>query len=191
MNKVRTPNIHVLINQMWSAIRSRCRIKGWPYPTYSKGELTEWLYDNNVEVLFKDFVNSGYEKYKRPSIDRIDDYGLYEFSNMQLITWWENHIKGARSEKHIKSIRKDHLEKKHWVWKFDGELIMANVTSEIAAQYLKCNKQSLSKASINMASTLKGHIITRVPEFLPRIRQKRRLKGSTVIINGIELTIKE
>ena len=38
-----------------------------------------------------------------PSIDRIDDYTEYIFSNMQLITWAENDLKGSNGRKNKES----------------------------------------------------------------------------------------
>lgn len=59
-------------------------------PNYSKEELKKWLYKNNFKTLYDEWVNSGFKKYKKPSVDRIDDYKPYMFSNIKLGTWQEN-----------------------------------------------------------------------------------------------------
>jgi len=46
--------------------------------------------------LHKNWVESGYDKHKTPSVDRIDDYGCYEFKNIQLMTWGCNMSKGFK-----------------------------------------------------------------------------------------------
>ena len=68
--------------------------RGDPPPSYTLEWLVEWgmaqqLYHN----LFKAYKDSGYNKWLKPSVDRIDDYGYYTEDNIQLMTWRENHIK--------------------------------------------------------------------------------------------------
>ena len=68
--------------------------RGDPPPSYSFDWLFEWamaqrLYHN----LFKFYVDSGYDKWLKPSVDRINDYDYYHEGNIQLTTWRENHNK--------------------------------------------------------------------------------------------------
>lgn len=72
----------------------RSRIKGWPMPNYSK----EWLRDNflsgeKFEMIYANWVKSGYNKMDKPSIDRIDYKLPYTKDNIQLMTWRENRNK--------------------------------------------------------------------------------------------------
>ena len=46
-------------------------------------------------MLYNEWVTSGYDKYAKPSLDRIDDYKGYSFDNIQLMTWGENDTKGS------------------------------------------------------------------------------------------------
>ena len=76
---------------------SRSATRGYGHPDYSKSELKDWLTKNIVfSKLFQEWESSGYEKDLRPSIDRIDDYAGYTFSNIQLMTFKENREKGDR-----------------------------------------------------------------------------------------------
>ena len=59
-------------------------------PNYTKQELKEWLYENNFKSLYDNWVSSGFNKNKKPSIDRLDDFKPYSFENIRLVTWAEN-----------------------------------------------------------------------------------------------------
>ena len=59
-------------------------------PNYTKQELKEWLYKNNFKSLYDNWVSSGFDKSKKPSVDRLDDFKPYSFENIRLVTWEEN-----------------------------------------------------------------------------------------------------
>jgi hypothetical protein len=65
-------------------------------PTYTKDELKIWLYKNNFLKLYNEWVYSGFDKNKKPSIDRIDDFKGYSFDNILLTTWGKNKEKQAK-----------------------------------------------------------------------------------------------
>lgn len=62
-------------------------------PLYTKDELREWLFLNGFEKLYQNWVKSGYKKYQKPSVDRLDDYKPYSLDNIRLVTWQENEDK--------------------------------------------------------------------------------------------------
>lgn len=59
---------------------------------YTKDELKSWLYLNGFKDLFDRWVESGYQKSKKPSVDRLDDFKGYSFDNIRLVTWHDNHL---------------------------------------------------------------------------------------------------
>ena len=59
-------------------------------PNYTKQELKEWLYKNNFKSLYDNWVSSDFDKSKKPSVDRLDDFKSYSFDNIRLVTWAEN-----------------------------------------------------------------------------------------------------
>ena len=64
-------------------------------PEYTKQELSSWLTSQSIfHVMFSEWVNSGYNKWLKPSVDRRCDYTHYCMSNIQLMTWRENYDKG-------------------------------------------------------------------------------------------------
>jgi len=44
----------------------------------------------NFEELYNNWVKHGYDKWYKPSVDRLNDDKGYSFSNIQLVTWKEN-----------------------------------------------------------------------------------------------------
>ena len=59
-------------------------------PNYTKQELKEWLYENNFKSLYDNWLSSDFDKNKKPSVDRLDDFKPYSFGNIRLVTWEEN-----------------------------------------------------------------------------------------------------
>jgi hypothetical protein len=100
-----------LITTIYSHQRSKSRERNHELPDYSREELEKWLStETNFNKLFDDWVKSNYSKWKTPSVDRINDYKPYCFSNIRLVTWEENFYKHhkdrkeGRNNKHSKSV---------------------------------------------------------------------------------------
>jgi hypothetical protein len=70
--------------------------RGHDKPKYTKQELAIWLYKNGFKQLYDEWVSSGYETLKKPSVDRIDTFKSYTFENIELVTWKENRERQAR-----------------------------------------------------------------------------------------------
>ena len=66
-------------------------------PEYSKEEFRKWLYSQPLFFeLYNNWVNNEYDKNLTPSVDRINSSISYKMSNIQLMTWHENNIKGSK-----------------------------------------------------------------------------------------------
>ncbi len=60
-------------------------------PRYDKQDLKDWLYAQPLfHHLFHLWEVSNYDIILIPSVDRIDDYEPYSFSNIKLTTWGKN-----------------------------------------------------------------------------------------------------
>lgn len=59
-------------------------------PNYTKEEFREWLYNNNFKNIYNKWVEYGYLKEFKPSVDRINDFKPYSFDNIILVTWQDN-----------------------------------------------------------------------------------------------------
>lgn len=80
---------------IYTTQRSRCLLKGWPLPTYTQQELIDWGMTNpKYLTIYAAWKDSNYLKNLTPSIDRLDDYISYCFSNIRIVTWGVNNIKG-------------------------------------------------------------------------------------------------
>lgn len=58
---------------------------------FTKDEFKIWLGDNDFKNKYSLWVEGGYRKNDKPSVDRLDDYKGYSFDNMRLVTWKDNH----------------------------------------------------------------------------------------------------
>ena len=84
-----------LISVIYSAQITHSKRRNHNLPTYTKLELTEWIYSQiHFNRLFNIWVNSGYKTELKPSIDRIDDYKGYSLDNIALTIWKKNKEKG-------------------------------------------------------------------------------------------------
>ena len=73
------------------AMRRNSRHRGHPLPAFSRKEFDAWVgAQHHFDALWTDYEASGFEKMKRPSVDRLDNSRPYSFDNMRLVTWEEN-----------------------------------------------------------------------------------------------------
>ena len=79
-----------VIRVIYKSQRSNSKRRGHNPPSYTKQELSEFMYSNGYEELYNAWVSSGYEKTKKPSIDRLNDYEGYSLDNIRLTTWEKN-----------------------------------------------------------------------------------------------------
>lgn len=83
-----------LIVTIYQQQKTNSRIRKMNQPTFSRNELEEWIIHNPYfNKLYKTWVESGYIKQLRPSIDRLDDYKGYSLDNIRLVTFRDNEIK--------------------------------------------------------------------------------------------------
>lgn len=86
-----------LLTAIYAHQTASSKARGFPPPSYTKEEFNTWLFSqSNFETLYKNWVDSGYLKDLRPSVDRKNDYEGYSIGNIQLMTWKENRDKLSR-----------------------------------------------------------------------------------------------
>ena len=89
-----------LIATIYDNQKSNSRQRGYSLPDYTMVELKRWFYLQPIqEALYSSWVDSGYEKRLRPSVDRKDDSKEYSLTNIQLMTWEQNNKKGNDDRK--------------------------------------------------------------------------------------------
>ena len=68
--------------------------RGHVPPDYDKDELYDWVMDQPLfDLIYNNWVDSGFNTDLAPSIDRTLDSKPYSFSNIKLMTWQENREK--------------------------------------------------------------------------------------------------
>lgn len=83
-----------LVTTIYKGQRNSSRLRNSNHPDYSKEQLKEWLFSQpNFSELYDNWVASGYNKWLKPSCDRLKDNLPYSIANLQLITWEENNLK--------------------------------------------------------------------------------------------------
>ncbi len=87
--------VSIYNNQKLNSIK-----RNHPSPSYSLDELYEWLLNKTgFEILFNQWVKSDYNKWARPSIDRLNDYKPYTFDNIRIVTWNDNYLRSCSDRK--------------------------------------------------------------------------------------------
>jgi len=145
--------------QVYSSARYKSKRRGEPYPSFTKQELIQWLIGMGVQSMWIEYVESGYDKNLKPSIDRLDDYGAYEFSNMRLVTWRDNLISGVNGKKHHKNSTNEQ-NKKAVILHTGSEHDIPTLRFESlidCADWLKVHKVSVSRVLTGKRKTIKGY----------------------------------
>ena len=89
-----------IVNKIYNHQIETSKQRKHQLPSYTKDELQEWLFNQpNFDKLYNNWVESGYDKWLKPSTDRKDDYKSYTIDNIQLMTWKENFNKGHNDRK--------------------------------------------------------------------------------------------
>ena len=84
-------------NKMIGTQRKGAKQRGHKAPNYTVGQLFEWLISQKkFNTIYNNWVKTGYNKWDKPSCDRIDNNKSYTFSNLKVVTWKENYDKGNR-----------------------------------------------------------------------------------------------
>ena len=79
-----------VIRVIYKTQKSNSKKRGHNPPHYTKEQLSEWLYKNGFKKLYNEWVKSDFNIWKKPSIDRINDFYGYSFDNITLSTWRAN-----------------------------------------------------------------------------------------------------
>ena len=91
-----------VITKIYGAQVSHSKAKGRSLPTYDKEWFFNWLMSQpEFHRLFHIWVHSGYNKWLKPSVDRMDENIGYTEYNIELVQWQDNHFKEAQKQSKV------------------------------------------------------------------------------------------
>jgi len=146
---------HGKIVELYNKQKKRSDKKGWDRPMYSFDEFKEWVLGNdNWKSIYNKWVNSGYDVNKTPSVDRIDDYDIYRFGNIRLVTWEQNNIKAYKDRKNGNNNK---VNKAVLMYSKGGEYIREFHSLAAASRFAGVYYSRIS-ASIKRGGTSAGYV---------------------------------
>lgn len=95
-----------VITRIYNGEKQASKDRNHPMPTYTKKELSLWLYDNGIEKIYLIWKSSKYQKNLSPSVDRLNSTLPYTFNNIRLVTWKDNNEIAYIERKNCKRITK-------------------------------------------------------------------------------------
>lgn len=119
---------------------------------YSVKQLHDkFLNDKKYLKIYKEWVESGYKSYLKPSIDRINSFKNYTINNIQVLTWEQNRKKG-HIEVGIKS------RKKVSMYSMDGKKIKTFHSLVQAKKIMKLKGNHISAVCRGKLKSYKGYL---------------------------------
>lgn len=99
-SKTISRTIHGLICSIYSAQKYCSKARKHKAPNYTKTELECWITSqSNFLSLYNNWVANNYDRWLRPSCDRIDEYLPYTLNNLRLVHFHANEIRGYINRK--------------------------------------------------------------------------------------------
>lgn len=77
-------------SSLFNGMKQKSKRRGHPAPNFTLIQFRNWLDMNSFSSIRAAYIESGADKWLRPSVDRIDNAMPYSFDNMRLVTWREN-----------------------------------------------------------------------------------------------------
>lgn len=126
-----------VVTKIYSGQSRSSKVRGDLSQNYSKEEFKGWLFSQkNWDGLYNNWVESGYQKDLKPSVDRKDDYLPYTLNNIQLMTWKENRMKYYRDAKNGKNNKQNKVVIQY---DLDGNAIKEYYSASQASRELGIN----------------------------------------------------
>ena len=149
-----------VIQQMYNSQIQASKKRGHSLPQYTKEELKQWLFnDTDFVTKYNDWVNSNYNKNKKPSVDRINPNKGYTLDNIQLLTWENNKRKGHLD---IKNGIDNRRNKKVYCYDMDGVFVKEFYSVSETARQLQLSQGNITHCLDNETRSYRGYRFTSV-----------------------------
>lgn len=84
-----------MLTNLYHKMNHRNKKNGYGKLPFTLDEFKDWAFSSDEFLyLFDVWVQSGYSKKFKPSVDRKNPYKGYQFDNMQWMFWYNNYQKG-------------------------------------------------------------------------------------------------
>ncbi len=138
---MRYPDQHVcgVIQKLFTTLKSNGSGKNLPPLTFTRLELINWVFGQEKYLpMYLSWEASDFDKWLRPSLDRLDTSLGYSFNNLELVTWRENHTREAL--RHCKPVTLTNLR---------GEIVEKFLSKKEAAEVWDISHSSLGESIRN------------------------------------------
>jgi len=89
-----------IVTVIYNSQKQSSKRRGHPMPSYTLKELRQWMYSQKeFHELYDQWKASGYDRWLKPSCDRLDDYKPYTLDNLRVVTWKDNNRRSHRDMK--------------------------------------------------------------------------------------------
>ena len=145
-----------LLSKIYNSQQRSSSKRKMEQPLYEKEEfISRFINDKYFESLYEEWIASGYNRWKIPSFDRVDDYLPYSFSNIELKTWKENSDKAAK-QRLLGESSSGARNKKIRQLDLDGSVIKEFLSINQAARELGLNSGNILQVVNNKKRTSGG-----------------------------------
>ncbi len=148
---------HGVLKVIYHSQHYNSKSRGHESPKYSMDEFLTWaLSQGKFHDLYRNWVNSGYDRWEKPSADRLNDDISYTFDNLQLVTWRENSDKARQDCKNGKKTQKNQRRVKQF--DINGKFIDEFYSIKHAARTLKIDNGDIGKCCKGMVNHVGGFL---------------------------------
>ena len=147
-----------VIVTIYDSQKLSCKTRKHPQPSYTLEELYKYLSTSKLFIdLYNQYVENNYDKYLKPSLDRIDDTKSYSFDNITIVTFKENEQKLKEQMKKGEGIAAWQCKPINQ-YSLNGEYIKTFVSAFDAARSLDIERRNIQAACKNRRKSAGGFI---------------------------------